>query len=226
MREALQHHHRGARAIEKLIEHAPTTGGLALWMGHEDVHDDHLGPPAACDGTTIYYRASFAYLTNRQQMGLVAHEMLHIALRHPQRLAAIQAELGDVDRQLFNICADAVVNSALAQVKWLELPAGSVFLDQILSGGLQWTEDADTSLRAWDVERLYRAIDDRDGPQSRKGKSRRGRQGGACTSESQGKASQEQITACGRETEKFARGDGPRSARTRHCSTRSVGFER
>lgn len=219
MREAPHHCHRGARAIQHLIEHAPATGGLALWMAHEDVHGDHHGAPATCDGTTVYYRASFEYLTGRQQMGVVAHEMMHIALRHPQRLAALKAELGDVDEQLFNICADSVVNSALARAKWIELPAGSVFLEQILSSVLSVKEEADRALRTWDVEQLYRAIDDRRGPQNAGGKSRRGRRAGASTSEAHGKASQDQVSACGRETGSFS-SDGPRSARTRHLGAR------
>jgi predicted metal-dependent peptidase len=49
----------------------------------------------------------------------VAHEVLHIALRHPQRCLDLQQRLGDVDLQLFNICADAIVNSALGHLGWL-----------------------------------------------------------------------------------------------------------
>ena len=45
-----------------------------------------------------------------QQTGWVAHEVLHIALRHPQRFLELQTLLGDVDLGLFNTCADAIVN--------------------------------------------------------------------------------------------------------------------
>lgn len=219
MREMFQYRHRGSQAIQQLIEHAPSTGGLALWMAHEDVHAEHHAPPVTCDGAKIYYRASFEYLTIRQQMGLVAHEMLHIALRHTQRLGALQAELGDVDPQLFNICADALVNSALAHIKWLELPAGSIFLDQLLLGVLGVKDDADTALRTWDVERLYRAVDDREGLQTTGGKSGRGRQGRRRTGVSQGTISQDRA-ACGSEKDRCSSGDGPRSARTRKLGSR------
>lgn len=219
MREMFQYRHRGSQAIQQLIEHAPSTGGLALWMAHEDIHAEHHAPPVTCDGAKIYYRASFEYLTIRQQMGLVAHEMLHIALRHTQRLGALQAELGDVDPQLFNICADALVNSALAHIKWLELPAGSIFLDQLLLGVLGVKDDADTALRTWDVERLYRAVDDREGLQTTGGKSGRGRQGRRRTGVSQGTISQDRA-ACGSEKDRCSSGDGPRSARTRKLGSR------
>lgn len=67
------------------------------------------------------------------------HEVLHVALRHPQRLAELRQQLGDVDAKLFNTCADAIVNSALGHLAWLDLPAGSVRLEALLE---------------WDVERL------------------------------------------------------------------------
>ena len=75
--------HRGTRAIQRMVEYAPSTGGLALWVKHEDVREapdttadapagalagapaaaapaDH--PLAATDGHTIFYSAAFAKL--------------------------------------------------------------------------------------------------------------------------------------------------------------------
>jgi hypothetical protein len=69
------------------------------------------------------------------QAGWVAHEVLHVALRHPQRLLELQQRLGDVDHRLFNLCADAIVDSALGHLNWLELPAGVVALDALLAAG-------------------------------------------------------------------------------------------
>lgn len=219
MREISAYQHRGARAIKQLIERAPSTGGLALWMAHENVHSDQHAPPVTCDGVKVYYRASFEYLTIRQQMGLVAHEVLHVALRHAQRLTALQEKLGNVDCELFNICADAVVNSALAEADWLELPAGSVFLDRLLMDVLGIRQEAGTALREWDVERLYRAIDDRDQPRAPGVKTGQGRNGGRDKGETQRKDSQHQ-TASGRETDRVLHRDGPLSARTRHIGAR------
>jgi hypothetical protein len=219
MHEIYGYRHRGVQAIQQLIEHAPSSGGLALWMAHEDVHADQHAPPVTCDGVKIYYRASFEYLTIRQQMGLVAHEVLHVALRHAQRFSGLQERLGDVDLQLFNICADAVVNSALAQSSWLELPAGSVFLDRLLMDVLGIRQEAGAALREWDVERLYRAIDDRVPPRSPGVKTRQGRNGGRDKGETQRKDSRHP-TAGGHDTDQFSHRDGPLSARTREIGAR------
>ncbi len=84
-----------------------------------------------------------------------------MALRHPQRLAELQRVVGDVDLQLFNVCADAIVNSALAHLTWLQLPSAAVQLDALLASALGLRMSAESALLEWDVERLYRAIDDR-----------------------------------------------------------------
>jgi predicted metal-dependent peptidase len=153
--------HRGTRAIQRMVEFAPSTGGLALWVRHHDVAGESEEPPVTTDGNTLFYRASFNDLTLAAQAGLVAHEVLHIALRHPQRFLALRQLLGDVDLQLFNICADVIVNSTLAHASWLCLPASSVGIDRLLSSVLKVHQPVEKSLLEWDVERLYRAIDDR-----------------------------------------------------------------
>jgi predicted metal-dependent peptidase len=112
----------------------------------------------------VFYRAEFDDLSLDQQTGWVAHEVLHIALRHPQRLRDLQRLLGDVDRQLFNVCADAIVNSTLGHLSWLELPPGGVTIESLLTdevGAAGAAAGVEAALLTWDVERLYRAIDDR-----------------------------------------------------------------
>ena len=161
MRETCAHHdHRGARAIQRMVEFAPSTGGLALWVRHQDLGDDDA-PAVMTDGNTVFYGAAFDRLGLLEQTGVVAHEVLHIALRHPQRALDLRRLLGDVDLRLFNICADAIVNSTLGHLSWLQLPPSSVFLDQLLAHALDLKQDVETALLEWDVERLYRSIDDR-----------------------------------------------------------------
>ena len=143
-----------------MIEFAPSTGGLALWVRHQDVDDDGAAP-IATDGTTIRYGPGFECLDLEQQTGLVAHQVLHVGLRHAQRHGDLQRLLGDVDLRLFNICADAIVNSTLGPLGWLRLPAGSVYLDHLVTRALGVRATAEEALLAWDVECLYRAIDDR-----------------------------------------------------------------
>ena len=184
------HTHRGTRAVQRLVEFAPSTGGLALWMHHRD--DAPAAPttpaapraraeavaPVSTDGHTLHYAPGFTALSLPVQAGAVAHALLHVALRHPQRLAALQNLTGDVDAALFNVCADAIVNSALSHLVWIELPADAVRLEALLqrvftADTVSQAPDAqaaalhsstlspDAALAAWDVESLYRAVDDR-----------------------------------------------------------------
>ncbi len=190
--------HRGTRAIQRMVEFAPATGGLALWMPHRDVAGDAPPTPViATDGITIRYGPGFAALPLPDQVGWVAHEVLHVALRHVQRMQALQQRLGDVDARLFNTCADAIVNSALAHLSWLRLPARAVRLEQLLAAALQLSVTAEAALLEWDVERLYRAIDDRRA-------SDEGRHGDRSAASS------------------AAREDGPRAARVRALAADSV----
>lgn len=173
--------HRGTRAIQRMVEYAPSTGGLALWVRHLDVPDERVhasdvaspatiaAPPVTTDGHTIHYGTSFEALSLAEQIGWVAHEVLHIALRHPQRYLDLQHRLGDADLQLFNRCADAIVNSTLDHLSWLQLPAKAVTIDQLLAAEVGMPSSVEAALMEWDVERLYRAIDDRR-PQSDGGK--------------------------------------------------------
>ena len=155
------HQHRGTRAVQRLVEYAPSTGGLALWVGHHDRPPEEDAPVVATDGRHILYATAFEALPVPLQAGHVAHEVLHIALRHTQRFGELQQLLGDVDLQLFNICADAIVNSTLGHLSWLALPEDAVRLETLLQRALRMDMQSETALLQWDVERLYRAIDDR-----------------------------------------------------------------
>ena len=179
--------HRGTRAVQRLVEYAPATGSLALWMRHRDI-DGTLPPLAAPvlseraaggargrdaagtlpadwlvgnDGRTIWYGAAFARRPLAEQTALLAHQVLHVALRHVPRERALRGALGDVDGELFNLCADAIVNTALSHLDWLALPEGSVRLEELLERLFGERAAADASLLRWDTESLYRAIDDR-----------------------------------------------------------------
>lgn len=167
--------HRGTRAIQRMVEFAPATGGLALWVLHQDLPPDDEALPAAApgalparpppllatDGQTLFYRPAFSGLPLAEQAGRVAHAVLHVALRHPQRLRDLRQLIGDVDPTLFNLCADAIVNSTLGHIAWLSLPEGALTLERLLAETLAVDRSVDQALLEWDVERLYRAIDDR-----------------------------------------------------------------
>ncbi len=217
------HTHRGTRAVQRMVEHAPSSGGLALWVRHEDVAEDAPQPaaPVWTDGLTVCYRPAFAQLPLPRQAGWVAHEVLHIALRHAPRYRALQARLGQADLQLFNVCADAIVNSTLAHLGWLQLPPDAVQLDGLLAQVLGQQQDAEAALLAWDVERLYLAVDDRQ-PQGRAGGARwspneRGRGDGGGNDDKADKSDNSSDNSSDRRNSNGSTGlqDGPRAARTR-----------
>ena len=217
--DAPQPWRRSTRAIQRMVEFAPATGGLALWMHHHDLADDAVAPVVATDGHTIFYAASFESLPLAEQAGLIAHEVLHVALRHPQRLLELREQLGDVDTRLFNLCADAIVNASLGHLSWLSLPEPALSLDQVLSSALGITENVEKSLLEWDVERLYRAIDDRRAPpQDDSRRARSGQRGGAST---RAPAASEPSPASVRD-QPAPREDGPRSARLRALGAQAI----
>ncbi len=170
--------HRGVRAVQHLVEHAPGSGALALWAAHRDLaasqappgdtgcstggDESRAGAAVTTDGHTLFYTPAFAALPLREQAGWVAHAVLHVALRHVPRRQALRARVGQVDAQLWNLCADAVVQSALAHLRWLDRPAGVADLPTLLDQVLERTEPEEAALARWDVERLYAACDDRD----------------------------------------------------------------
>jgi predicted metal-dependent peptidase len=161
----------------RLVEHAPASGSLALWVAHRDVGDDEAAahaagpggrcPPAYTDGRCIHYTPAFEKLALAAQAGWVAHELLHIALRHGPRYRALERRLGEVDLPLFNRCADAIVNSALAPAAWLQLPPKALTLPLLIDQVLGQTRSDEAALLEWDVERLYAAVDDRQRDEKR-----------------------------------------------------------
>lgn len=218
--------HRGTRAVQRMVEHAPSSGGLALWVHHRDLPADAAAascdePPVTTDGRTLFYGAGFERLPLPRQAGRVAHAVLHIALRHAQRYQALQQRTGDADLQLFNICADAIVNSALAHLGWLKLPADAVQLDTLLAVTLGLQLDPEAALLAWDVEQLYRAVDDRharpapspQGPPAADPR-RRGSDGEA-QRQRQGRGAAEAEPGQDKPAPGRARSDGPRAASAR-----------
>lgn len=202
--------------MRRMVEYAPSTGGLALWIRHVDDERDPGEAPIATDGHRIVYGPSFASLPLPIQTGLVAHEVLHVALRHAQRYLDLRRLLGDVDLELYNVCADAIVNSALSHLSWLELPSGVVRLDLLLSVALDIREPVEKSLLEWNVERLYRAVDDRTPADGSGRRSRSLRRGAAAGGRTAGGTSEADIERDdGSPSQPQSALDGPRSRRVR-----------
>ncbi|WP_372890530.1 DUF2201 family putative metallopeptidase [Rhodosalinus sp.] len=146
------HSDRAAPALAHLGEADPALAALALWIAHRD------GEPMRSDGTTIHYDAAFALRPRPEQVGLAGHHILHVAFRHPARMAAMAEREGTrFDARRFNLAADALVNEALIAAEHA-LPRPAVRLRDLLAM-LDAEEDRpEAALAAWDVERLYIAL--------------------------------------------------------------------
>jgi len=218
--------HRGTRAIQRMVEFAPSTGGLALWVQHRDLPADAPAeaPAAITDGTTVYYGAVFEKLPLPEQTGVVAHEVLHVALRHSQRFVELQRTQGDVDLELYNICADSIVNSTLAHLSWLQLPSRAVMLEQILHQALGREQPPEAALLEWDVEKLYRAIDDRGLDNKDAGKQKSGNKsqsGSEADASGKGGRDQAQASSAAEQGNEDDRSDGARAAKVRELGAGS-----
>ena len=146
-----RHSLRAGVALRALNEADPAMAALALWCDHRD------GPEgmAATRGTAITYGPGFDALPLHEQVGLAAHHILHVALRHPARLATMAERLDDAfDREVYNIAADAIVNEALLAAGYA-LPRPALVLTGLLEEALGFRVVPTAALAEWDVDRLY-----------------------------------------------------------------------
>ncbi len=161
------HTRRATRALQKLAEADPAFAALSLWVDHRDAEegapqearlDGDDEAPAWTDGRTIFYGPGFEAHDLDIQMGLAAHQILHVALRHPARDRALGRRLGPRhDPRLFNIAADALINETLIQAGHV-LPRPCLTLGPLLSRALGDTTPTAAALARWDAESLTLAL--------------------------------------------------------------------
>jgi len=110
------------RALRKAKLHFMGTN--AVFLNHimlSMVHEltDEV-PTAATNGKCVKYNPAFLLsLNEKERVGLIAHECMHIALDHPTRKS-------DRDPMLFNIAGDFVINDFLLSSHF-ELPKGRLY---------------------------------------------------------------------------------------------------
>ncbi|MGY6632503.1 MAG: vWA domain-containing protein [Alkalilacustris sp.] len=172
------HSVRASAALRRMGEEDPALGALALWCAHRDAEDGapEEGALAWTDGCTIFYGPGFAALPAHEQVGAAAHQVLHVALRHPARARALGARLG-TGAQLYNLAADAIVNETLSEAGHA-LPRPAVLLSRLVAEALGDRDPA--PLARWDAERLVLALAartgrDGDGAGQRRGQSNEAR---------------------------------------------------
>ncbi len=147
------HSLRAARALAHLGEVDPALAVLALWCRHRD------GDGATrTDGETISYGPGFDTLALPEQVGLVAHHVLHVALRHSDRQAGLAERLGaGFDPSLYGLAADGIINETLI-LAGHAVPRPAVLLTELLAEAGIPAPSAVAALERWDADRLAMAL--------------------------------------------------------------------
>jgi predicted metal-dependent peptidase len=149
-----RHSARATAALQALAECDPALAALSLWCQHRDSDAVDM---AQTQGTQISYGPGFAALPRHLQIGLAGHHILHVALQHSARMAAMQARQGEgFDADLWQIACDGLANDAILAAGHA-LPRPAVTAAQLLGAA------PGAVLAAWDAERLYHKLQARGG---------------------------------------------------------------
>ncbi len=143
---------RAAHALAHMPERDPALASLALWCAMRD----SSGSATYTSNDVIHIGTSFETLPLREQIGLLGHHVLHIALRHEFRMQSMQQRFGAAfDRIAHNLSADAIINECLNRGGHA-LPRPAVTLTDLLDKmGIDDADPAQHPLERWDVDRLY-----------------------------------------------------------------------
>lgn len=107
--------------LESAIEHLPGLASLALWRRFADADDED--EIAYTDGSIVYAGAKYEEFDSKKRRFICLHEILHVALCHPQRAEQLGKRDLDFNAELLNIAADAIINSSLESLTALETPS-------------------------------------------------------------------------------------------------------
>ena len=152
----MAHSQRAQIALSKLAEEDPAYGSWALWCKHID--SDQPIAPAWTDGKTVFYGADFEGFTNKEKEADAAHELTHVAFRHPARGIALYRRLGpSYKHKTFNIAIDAITNEMLRAAGY-RLPKSAIFLTDVLEKFLNIKQKPEECIAEWDSEKLYMAL--------------------------------------------------------------------
>ena len=144
---------RAARALSHLGEVDAALAVLALWCRHRD----GTGTTQTA-GDVITYGPAFDLLGLPEQIGLVAHHVLHVALQHSARQSGLAERLGEsFDTSLFGLAADGIINETLI-LAGHAIPRPAVTLTGLLSEAGLPAQSAVGALEEWDASRLAMAL--------------------------------------------------------------------
>lgn len=138
--------------LEAAIEYLPGLASLALWCRFSDTDEDAI---AFTDGNTIYAGAGYEKFDAQERRFICLHEILHVALCHPQRFAELERrDASSFDPKLLNIAADAIINDSLENLTGLKTPADAWTLSRIWQC-LEKAEDAGDPQAAAKISASY-----------------------------------------------------------------------
>jgi predicted metal-dependent peptidase len=121
--EAIISHQRIGKALGKLIRHHPFYASIAM---ASEIYMDNRIPAAATNGEAIIFNTKWvADHTEAELIGVIAHEVEHIALLHPMRMRKR-------NHTVWNIACDYVINDQLIE-QGFTLP-GDVLHDKKYAG--------------------------------------------------------------------------------------------
>ncbi|WP_299970256.1 VWA-like domain-containing protein [uncultured Roseobacter sp.] len=148
----MMHSVRASQALARLPEIDPAIAALALWCSYRD-----SDWPTTTQGETIHLGPEFPLLPVSEQTGLMAHHVLHVALRHSARREAARERYGPHFRaEIYDLACDALVNEALLQGGHA-LPRPAVRAAEIVAL-LPADERPDNVLADLDSDKLYAVL--------------------------------------------------------------------
>lgn len=146
------HSRRAATALARLPEVDPAIAALSLWCQYRDSEG-----PTMTEGEIILVGPEFPLLPISEQTGLIAHHILHVALRHSARRTAAAERYGPrFQVRHYDLACDALVNEALLQAQHA-LPRPAVRASEIIAK-LPPADQPQNVLAEWDCDQLYAAI--------------------------------------------------------------------
>ena len=109
-------------------------------------------------GEVITYGPGFITHRLPEQVGLVAHHVLHVALRHSARQAGLAERLGEsFDATLYGLATDAIINETLILASHA-IPRPAITLTDLLAEAGMPAVSAIAALEEWDADRLAMAL--------------------------------------------------------------------
>ena len=148
----MSHSTRAQPALARLPEMDPAIAALSLWCSYRDGTG-----PTETQGDTIRIGPEFPLLPVSEQTGLIAHHVLHVALRHSARRRAARERFGArFQAERYDLACDALVNEALLQAGHA-LPRPAVRAADLVA--LLPAKDRPANvLSEWDVDQFYAAL--------------------------------------------------------------------